>query len=71
MTREEHMRWAKQRALEYLPGDPAGAIASMLSDLTKHEETSDHAGIMLTGMLMMSGLLGGADAVRKHIEGFN
>jgi hypothetical protein len=71
MTREEHMAWCKERALAYLPDDPVNAIASMLDDLTKHEETADHIGIQLTGMLLMSGLLQGADAVRKHIEGFS
>lgn len=71
MTRQEHLAWAKQRALEYLPDDPAGAIASMLSDLTKHEETADHIGMQLTGLLLMSGLMEGPDAVRRHIEGFN
>jgi hypothetical protein len=38
-TREEHLAWCKQRALELLAdGDRAGAVASMISDLQKHDE---------------------------------
>jgi len=33
MTREEHLRWAKDRALEYADkGDVANAIASLRSE---------------------------------------
>jgi hypothetical protein len=40
MTREEHLAWAKTRALEYLDQDqPSLAVASMTSDLAKHPET--------------------------------
>lgn len=70
-TRDEHMAWCKRRALEYLPDDPANALQSMLSDLTKHKETADHMGRELTVMLMMGGMLESADQVRRHIEGFN
>jgi hypothetical protein len=70
-TRSEHMNWCKSRALAYLPNDPQGAIASMLSDLGKNPETANHGAIRLTMMLMLSGLLSTADDVRKHIEGFN
>lgn len=70
-TRTEHMAWCKGKALEYLPRDPAGALASMLSDLRKHPDTEGHAGLQLTMMLMMGGFLSDAESVRKHIEGFN
>lgn len=43
MTRDEHIAWAKARALEYLPAHPDLAIASITSDLTKHPETADIA----------------------------
>jgi hypothetical protein len=36
MTRDEHLEWAKQRALEYLPDNPLEAMTSMGSDLNKH-----------------------------------
>lgn len=40
MTREEHLAWCKERALEYLDrGEIKEAVTSMLSDLGKHEET--------------------------------
>ena len=40
MTRDEHLAWVRERALEYLEaGDPHSAIASLISDLGKHEET--------------------------------
>lgn len=39
MTRAEHLALAKTRALDYVEaGDLAGAVASMISDLGKHEE---------------------------------
>lgn len=71
-TRSEHMAWCKTRALEYLPGDPAGALASFLSDISKHEETaSDPIGGTFTALLVMGGHLQTAEQVRKHIEGFS
>lgn len=47
MNRAEHLNWCKQRALEYLnPGQFFSiddAMASMASDLGKHDETRhDH-----------------------------
>lgn len=47
MTREEHLEWSKQRALEYLPSSPAKAMASILSDLNKHPDLASHPGLML------------------------
>ena len=39
MTRAEHLRWAKDRALEYVEaGDLDQAFASLASDLGKHRE---------------------------------
>ena len=66
------MRWCKQRALEYLePGpyfNPNDAIASMLSDLGKHEETRDllHGPIVALAMESKD-----AASARRFIEGFN
>lgn len=67
-SRAEHLAWCKQRALEYLPGDPQQAFASMASDMRKHDETRNHAGLEMGMMLMMTGNLGD---MRKFIEGFN
>jgi hypothetical protein len=70
-TREEHLAWCKERALEYCDiGDAQQAFASMGSDLGKHPETANHAGIRLGMMMLMSGRLSTAEEMRKFIEGF-
>jgi hypothetical protein len=51
MTRDEHLAWAKKRALEYLDaGDPSQAFTSMLSDLGKHPDTENHVGVRICTM---------------------
>jgi hypothetical protein len=69
MTREEHLAWCKQRALEYLnKGDVKNAIASMGSDLGKHPETAANVHLMSLGMLyVMQRDIHGA---KRWIEGF-
>lgn len=76
MTREEHIKWCKERALHelefYGPIDgPRHACISIMSDLGKHPETVNHAGIKLTSMLMLGGHLQTKEEVIRHIEGFN
>lgn len=72
MERNEHLKWAKTRALGILEsGDLEGAFTSIASDLGKHEETEGHAAIGLGMMLMMSGNLKTVPEMRKFIEGFN
>lgn len=69
MTRAEHMRWCKERAREYLNGgDAKEAVASMLSDLTKHPETAD----LVQGPLGMLGALSASnlEEARRFVEGF-
>jgi hypothetical protein len=66
VNRAEHLAWAKQRALEELERSGSrDAVASMLSDLSKHPELEDHMGriLFLTART--------PDQVRKWIEGFN
>lgn len=71
-TREEHLAWCKQRALEYVElGDYNQALTSMMSDLGKHPGTASHIGIELTVILMFNGLLKTREEVIKHIKGFN
>ena len=71
-TREAHLAWCKQRALEFCNiNDLQQAFASMGSDLNKHEETANHVGIKLGMMLLMSGKLSTVTEMRKFIEGFN
>lgn len=72
MTRDEHLNWCKERAIEIAKsGDIRGALTSMMSDLGKHSETRNHSGIMLTGLLMIAGRLKTIPEVIQHIEGFN
>lgn len=72
MTRAEHLAWAKARALEYLDdGDKKNAIASMMSDMRKHDELADHCGIPMGTMLLMGGHLYDQREIRRWIEGFN
>jgi hypothetical protein len=71
-TRAEHLAWCKERALEYADqGDLANAMASLGSDLNKHPETKDHAGMELMMLLAISGHLNAPGELRKYIEGFN
>lgn len=71
-TRDEHLAWCKQRALEYVDrGKPADGLGSMISDLKKHPELQDHPAILLGGMLMLGGYLSSPHEARKFIEGFN
>ncbi len=69
-SRDEHLAWAKQRALKYLDsGDLANAYTSMASDLRKHpelhykEEVLDH--LALTYLINHD-----AHGLRRWIEGF-
>lgn len=75
MNRQDHIEWAKARALAELNTDPCGdgplnALASINSDLRKHPETENHTGIDLGIMMAMSGLLNTESQVRDHINGF-
>lgn len=73
MTRDEHLAWAKKRALEYVDhGDVRQGFTSMLSDLTKHEELKGHKGAEIGVMFMtLPGWIDNEREVRRWIEGFN
>jgi hypothetical protein len=72
VTREEHLKWCKERALAYVDaGEFENAFASMVSDMNKHPETSNHSGFQLGIMLMMGGHLSTAPKMREFIEGFH
>ncbi len=72
MNRQEHLEWCKKRALEYVDRrDIDNAWASMSSDLSKHNETKNHAAIELGTMMLVLGRLSTADEMRKFILGFN
>jgi hypothetical protein len=69
MTRDDHLAWCKNRALEYLPHNPFQAMTSMISDLKKHPELEDHPGLLIVPMRY--GAHNDERAVRRWIEGFN
>jgi hypothetical protein len=72
-TREEHLAWCKQRALEYIDrGQVNEGLASMMSDMRKHPETESKSGALdqLTVGLMMIGALSTPDQARKYINGY-
>lgn len=75
MTREEHMRWCKDRAMDYVNrGDLVNAVASMMSDLSKHEETATSATGALAGLGLLAAMQaqnGDRDGVVRYIKGFN
>lgn len=74
MDRDEHLQWAKDRALEYAKrGDTTNTIASMISDLGKHPhlEPSARTGAELGMMLAMTGHLETVQQLTEWVEGFN
>jgi hypothetical protein len=71
MTRDEHMAFCKRRAFAYCDhGDARNALNSMFSDLEKHPETANHAGIRLGFQLLLIGALRSPEEARRFIEGF-
>jgi hypothetical protein len=73
MTREEHLEWAKKRALEYLDAhNPTQGFTSMMSDLGKHPELEKHVGIRMgVGFMLLPGWITNEREVRRWIVGFN
>ena len=71
MDRAEHLEWAKDRAIgELEAGSPNNALASMASDLGKHEELAGHVGLELGMLEAVAGLMT-PERCRNWIEGFN
>ena len=70
MTRQEHLDWCKGRARWYLDhGNVADAIASMSSDLGKHDDTKA-IGKKLMPLALMYAMNNDAAGARRFIEGF-
>lgn len=71
MTRAEHIAFCKRRAHEYLQrGDVRNAIASMLSDLSKHPDTAAVGSAMgAVGRLCILTL--DREGAARFIDGFN
>jgi hypothetical protein len=73
MTRDEHLQRAKQRALKYWEaGHYVHAVTSMMSDLSKHPELKNHAGLQIGAMWFVSPAMHkDREFVHKFIVGFN
>lgn len=71
MTRAEHLAWAKERALAYVDMSLLPmAVASMTSDLSKHEAFGGeiYRGLIAAGVA--EAMSGDSNRVRHWIEGF-
>jgi hypothetical protein len=70
-SKAEHIRWAKQRALQALEhsGKPADALGSLASDFTKHPETNTQMmrELVTLGMLTATG---SKEEAKRFVEGF-
>ena len=72
MSRAQHLKWAKARALEYVElSQLQYALDSMISDLRKHPETQNHIAIKLGYNLWQSGHLRTAEQMRGFINKSN
>ena len=71
MDRKEHVAQSRERALAELErSGVADALASLMSDFSKHEATnSNKAYPMLFAMALMKNY--NKDEMKKFIEGFN
>jgi hypothetical protein len=71
MTREEHIKWCKQRAIQEMEysKDPKQGVISMMSDIRKHPETNSETLQMLGAMTLMGPL--DERKAREFINGFN
>lgn len=73
LSRAEHMALCKRRALEYVDaGQLDNALASMLSDLSKHRETADLANrsVLAWKAGLLACVMKDAAGVRAFIEEF-
>lgn len=53
ITREAHMTWCKERAMEYaVRGDKSGCTMSFLSDIGKHPDTADLGSVVAMTILV-------------------
>ena len=73
VTREQHLQWCKDRAMEYVrEGNLPEAVTSMISDLGKHPETVPKGALSMLGMLALQQAANGDRAgVERYILGFN
>jgi hypothetical protein len=70
MNAAEHFDWAIDRAMEYVEmGDGGNALASLISDLGKHEGTAGILTLDLEGLFLGEVIIGGAEGARRFIKG--
>ena len=71
MTRQEHLAWAKSRALAHLnQGDLCEAFTSMYNDLELHDELNRHPALEVGMTLLVGGCLRSEREMRIWIEEF-
>ena len=72
-TREEHLKWCKQRAMKYVErGDYNSAVTSMLSDLGTHPDNKAASEGVLAQLGMLELMRGPTrESITRYIEGFN
>ena len=72
MNRQEHLQWAKDRAIQYLEIDEIfHSWNSFCNDMRKHDELSNHAALSMGTMMMLQGFWKNKEECKKYIEGFN
>lgn len=69
MNRTDYVAWCKQRATEYVKaGDLTSALASMMSDMSKRDDTNPPPVLFMLGAMELEK---GSAAVQRFIDGFN
>ena len=72
MDRKEHLQWCKDRAIEYVDdNDLPQALASFISDMSKHSGTATPLVAEMGMSLTLSGKLSTAHEMKEWINGFN
>jgi hypothetical protein len=73
MTREEHLKWCIEQAIQEMnfTGKPKDAVISMMSDLRKHPETNSSTLIQLCMMQLMIKPNMTRQEVINFLNGFN
>jgi len=74
LPRDEHLEWARKRAIAYLEQpvpEVLNALTSMMSDLNKHPELENHPGIRICVGLLLIGNLQTPSEARRFIDGYH
>lgn len=73
MTREEHLKLCKERAIAEMDyyKDPSKGIVSMMSDIRKHPETASETLMALCAMQLLKNPKPSRQQVIDFIDGFN